>query len=95
MSFDPDSPTEPRDMTRPIEAVFVIDQAPYEGALGDEVLLGVFVHKGGDGYGDVSHLFTHDASVFDARKEEVTSLLEKKGLPHDEVRFWVVATPNI
>ena len=93
--FNENPPKKPVDMTQPIEAVFVIDDAPYEKALGNEVLLGVYVYYGGDGYGDISHLFTHDASTYEARKEEVRALLESKGLPHDKVSFWVVATPDI
>lgn len=82
-----------------VTQVFVIDQAPYEGALANEVILGVYAIDSGtacmfDGYGDITDWLRKIAPVLDVRIEEITRLLRERGLPHDQVRLWVVATPD-
>jgi len=91
---DTSNPTRPLTPGQRIDTIMVLDYAPYEDALGDEIILGVELHSGGDGYADITHLLDTSREQIKEWTERVTELLRTRGLPHDKVRVWIVSTPD-
>jgi len=93
MLHNPIWPSNPRSIEKEINDIFLIDQSPYKGALGNDVILGVYLTKEEDGFLDATFLI-EKSDLIKQRIDDVSRILISRGLPN-AVKIWVVATPHL